>query len=363
MPSVAFREPVVNCQASPCRGCGTPPRVVPTECRGQENVGRERGGTVVMISVIVPCHNEADVLPQLFERLTVAARTWGETYEVCLIDDGSTDLTWEHIKLCRERDRRWKGIRLARNFGHQAALGAGLHHVRGNAVVILDADLQDPPEVVKDFIEHWRAGAHVVYGVRTQRPESWWKRLCYHLYYRMLVRHSEVAMPHDAGDFCLLDRRVVRVLRTFREARPFWRGLRAWCGFTQVSVPYARDARHAGQSQYTWKKLWRLAQDGFWSMTQLPQRWLTQLLTLLTIVILACGVLAWLQSASPLPWVGLASLALMQLLSATMLGQHQGKLLGEMRRRPRYVVSACLGFDKRIRSLPGLTLVRSVPAA
>lgn len=315
-----------------------------------------------MISVVVPCHNEAAVLPQLFQRLLAVATTWGEEYEVLLVDDGSRDDTWDVIRACHQRDTRWKGIRLARNFGQQAALGAGLHHSRGNAVVILDADLQDPPEVINEFLTHWRKGAHVVYGVRTQRPESWWKRAAYHLYYRVLSRYSEVNVPADAGDFCLLDRRVVRVLRTFRESRPFWRGLRAWCGFVQVAVPYARHSRQAGRSQYTWGSLWRLANDGLWAMTSLPQRILSLLLVLLLGLVLACGLFARGDGASPLLWVAMALVGGMQVLSTLLLNQYQRRLLTELRRRPRYVVSACLGLHRRARSLPGLTVVRSIPA-
>jgi dolichol-phosphate mannosyltransferase len=314
-----------------------------------------------MISVLVPCYNEVAVLPQLYQRLTAAATTWGETYEVVLIDDGSQDETWEAVKLFHQRDPRWKGIRLARNFGHQAALGAGIHHARGHAAVILDADLQDPPEIVAEFLQQWRQGAHIVYGVRTQRPESWWKRACYHLYYRLLARHADVALPPDAGDFCLLDRRVLRVLRTFREATPYWRGLRAWCGFQQVGVPYARHSRQAGISQYSWKKLFRLAGDGLWSMTDLPLRWLSQILLVIFLCVLVCGFLAWREPTSSVVGLAICGLAGMQLLTALFFGQYQRRLLAEMRRRPRFVVSACVGFRK-VRSLPGLTVVRSVPA-
>jgi glycosyltransferase involved in cell wall biosynthesis len=297
-----------------------------------------------MISIIIPCHNEQAVLPQVFTRLSAAAPTWGEDYEALLIDDGSTDGTWEQIQRFHQLDRRWKGVRLARNFGQQAALGAGLCLARGDAVAIIDADLQDPPELIAEFLERWRRGAEVVYGIRRERPEGWLKRICYTGFYWLLARSSQVPIPPDAGDFGLLDRRVVRALRACREQSPFWRGLRAYVGFRQVGVPYARYSRQAGQARYTLRKLLRLASDGFWSVTTFPLDVLTGAAVLATLLVVLCG--AHLVSSERLglgTWAALM-LGAVNLLGMALLGRYQARLLAEVRRRPRWIIAQCLGL-------------------
>lgn len=292
-----------------------------------------------MLSILVPCHNEAEVLPQLFARLQALAPEWDLDYEIILIDDGSGDATWELIRRFHREDPRWKGVRLARNFGQQAAIGAGLELAGGRAVVILDADLQDPPELIIDFLSLWRRGWDVVYGVRTERPEGWWKRVCYRGFYRLLQLWAPTAIPLDAGDFCLLDRRVVATLRRCREQRPFWRGLRAWVGYRQIGVPYARHSRQAGRSQYTFGRLVRLALDGFDSMTS-AQTHLAFLAAGLAAVVLVVGVLAgnsWL-----LPSMTAALLA--QLFSLSLMIRSQARLQDELRGRPRWVIAEQVGL-------------------
>lgn len=299
-----------------------------------------------MISIVIPCFNESAVLPQLVARVEAAATTWDVDHEVILVDDGSTDDTWKQIQRCQRRLPHWKGIRLARNFGQQAAIGAGLHAAKGAAVVILDADLQDPPELVADFVAHWRQGAEVVYGIRTDRPEAWWKRCCYRAFYWLLQRLADCPIPLDAGDFCLMDRRVVAALKACQEQRPFWRGLRAWVGFRHVGVPYARHSRQAGASQYTLRKLFQLAWDGLGSLTQLTT------LVLWTLVAVACMGLATTAVAQltsgtgPGNW-GWMLLGTLQLLALAILGGQQQRVLDEVRRRPRWLVSARVGMARR----------------
>lgn len=291
-----------------------------------------------MLSIIIPCHNEAEVLPQLFARLQALAPDWDLAYEIILIDDGSGDDTWELIRRFHREDPRWKGLRLARNFGQQAAIGAGLGLARGQAVVILDADLQDPPELIADFLSLWQSGWQVVYGVRVERPESWWKQVCYRGFYRLLQVFASTAIPLDAGDFCLLDRRVVSALRRCREQRPFWRGLRAWVGFRQIGVPYSRHSRQAGQSQYTLGRLVRLALDGFDSMTPM-QAHLAFLAAGTAAMVLIGGLLAgnsWL-----LPSITAALLA--QVLCLGLVIRSQARLQDELRRRPRWVIADQIG--------------------
>ena len=195
------------------------------------------------ISIVIPCFNEQDVFPLLFDRVSAAASSWGADYEVILVDDGSTDDTWDLIHECNRRDPRWKGVRLARNFGHQIALWTGLNQATGDVIAIFDADLQDPPEILPRFFEKWSEGYNVVYAVRRGRKESWLKRAAYFTYYRLLACVSEIKMPLDSGDFCVLDRRALDAMLATNEQSPFIRGLRAWVGFRQTGVEYERESR------------------------------------------------------------------------------------------------------------------------
>jgi len=200
-----------------------------------------------MISVVIPCYNEEEVLPQLFARLGAAAETWGEEYEVLLVDDGSRDATWRLIREQHARDERWRGISFARNFGHQTAISAGIHYARGEAVILMDADLQDPPEQLHRFINAWKEGNDVVYAIRATRKENLLKRAAYKLFYRILRSLANIEIPLDSGDFCLMDRKVVDVLKAMPERNRFVRGLRSWAGFRQAGLEYNRDARAAGE--------------------------------------------------------------------------------------------------------------------
>lgn len=230
-----------------------------------------------MISVVVATYNEQESLPDLFRRLSRVSEEWGEPFEVLLVDDGSTDGSWDMIRSFHQQDPRWKAVRLGRNFGHQAAVSAGLYFARGDCVVVMDADLQDPPEEISRFIEKWREGYDVVFAVRTQRKESLFKRSGYKIFYKTLAALSSVYIPLDAGDFSLMDRRVVDIIKTMPERNRFVRGLRSWVGFRQVGVPYARHARAAGHVKYTYWKLIKLAFDGVFSFSAVPLRLATLL--------------------------------------------------------------------------------------
>ena len=177
-----------------------------------------------MISIVIPCYNEQDVLPQLYDRLSKITNTWGETFEIVLVDDGSKDDTWKLICEIHSRDPHWKAIQLARNFGHQVAVSAGMYFASGDCVIIIDADLQDPPEELHRFIKKWREGYDVVYGIRTKRKENIIKRSCYRLFYRILGRFADIDIPYDSGDFCLMDRKVVNILNSMPEHNRFVRG-------------------------------------------------------------------------------------------------------------------------------------------
>ena len=199
-----------------------------------------------MISIVIPCYNEKEVLGQLYARLTSAAEKWNEPFEVILVDDGSEDETWQLIKKMHDRDSRWKIIRLARNFGHQTAISSGIYHARGDCVIIIDADLQDPPEELHRFVTKWREGYDVVYAIRAKRKENFVKKLCYKAFYRVLGTLADIDIPYDSGDFCLMDRKVVDLLSAMPERNRFVKGLRSWVGFRQIGLEYERSARAAG---------------------------------------------------------------------------------------------------------------------
>lgn len=226
-----------------------------------------------MISVVVPVYNERDNLDVLFRRLIpVLEKAASGSFEVVFVNDGSEDDSAELLDTLHTVDHRVKVIHLSRNFGHQAALQAGLDEALGRAVILMDADLQDPPELLEAFIDRWRQGYEVVYAVRKRRKENFIKRAAYAAFYRTMRAMAEIDVPLDAGDFCLLDRRVVDQLVSLPERNRFLRGLRSWVGFNQIGVEYDRDARYAGTSKYTLRKMLRLALAGYIGFSVMPLR-------------------------------------------------------------------------------------------
>ncbi len=312
------------------------------------------------ISVVIPCYNEEAVLEVLFERVERAAANWNTDYEVVLVDDGSTDTTWEILLSFHRRNPRWRAVRLARNFGHQTALRAGLHAVHGDLVAVLDADLQDPPEVLPQFFEKWADGYDVIYGVRQQRKEGLFKRWSYFIFYRLLGFLSETTIPPDAGDFSVMDRRVVDILKTMQERQPFIRALRSWVGFRQTSVPYERCRRAAGESKYGLGGLIGLALDGILSSSTFPLRlatWLGVLVSFSAFVGVAAIFLMRIFAEqlapygfSPIP--GTASIIIsilflggVQLLCLGILGEYLGRIYENVKARPLWTVRETCGVD------------------
>jgi glycosyltransferase involved in cell wall biosynthesis len=319
---------------------------------------RSRGAGV--LSVVIPCYNEAPVLPLLRERLASTLGNLGVEWEVVFVDDGSFDLSYTQLVALHESDPRFKLVRFSRNFGHQAAIMAGLSWARGEVVAVLDADLQDPPELIGTCLEHWREGNHVVYCQRERRKEGPLLRFLYAAFYRIFRTFSDVWMPLDAGDFCLMDRRVVDVILRMPEHRIFVRGLRAWAGFRQKAVIYQRPARAAGETKYRLRKLLALAGDGLFSFTLIPLRLATWLGLLLAAASCAWGVfvLAWRllgfevlgHSARDLPgWAGFVLLMILfgsvQLVLLGVLGEYVGRIYEETKGRPRWVVEETRGFE------------------
>ena len=223
-----------------------------------------------LLSIVVPCFNEEDVIRLTYLRLVDVLGNRNFRLQIVFVDDGSSDTTPDIAADIAKKDPRVKTVLLSRNFGHQAAVSAGLADADGDAVVIMDADLQDPPEAVIKMIEKWLQGADVVYGIRAERKESLLKRTCYHLFYRAFRRLADIDAPVDAGDFSLIDRKVLDIINALPEKNRFFRGLRAWSGFRQAGVPYERQPRAAGSSKYPLTKLIRLAKDGIFNFSTVP---------------------------------------------------------------------------------------------
>lgn len=301
-----------------------------------------------VLSIIAPNFNEAQTLPELYRRMREVLDATGETWELILVDDGSTDGSTDIIRDLGEKDHRVRPVIFARNFGHQIAVTAGLDYSRGQAVVIIDSDLQDPPEVISDLVAKWREGYEVVYAIRTEREgESWFKLFTASLFYRIIYRITDVDIPMDTGDFRLLDRKVVNVLNKMRERHRFLRGMSVWVGFRQIGVPYKRVARFAGETKYPLKKMFRFASDAITGFSYFPLQMATYLgfisagLSILAIPV----VIALRLFGSHNPLIGQATTLIavlflggVQLISLGILGEYIGRLYDEAKGRPLYVV-------------------------
>ncbi len=299
------------------------------------------------ISIVVPVYNEIESLPELYQRIADVMAQTGESWELLLIDDGSQDGSTDFIRELPKSDQQVRPVIFARNFGHQIALTAGLDYSRGQAVVIIDADLQDPPEVILQLIEKWRDGYEVVYAVRAERAgESWFKRVTASLFYRIIFSITEVDLPVDAGDFRLLDRKVVDVLNQMRERHRFPRAMSAWVGFRQTGVQYRRAARFAGETKYPFKKMFRLALDAITGFSYFPLQLATYLgFVSATLSILAIPVVVVLRITGSQAFFGQATTLIavlflggVQLISLGILGEYIGRLYDEAKGRPLYIV-------------------------
>jgi glycosyltransferase involved in cell wall biosynthesis len=315
-----------------------------------------------MISIVVPVHNEAEVILQLHLRLTKALGQLGETYEVIVVDDGSTDNSKAMLEAFHDRDPRWKLLCFSRNFGHQAAISAGLHYSQGDVVVVMDADLQDPPEALAGFLQKWREGYQVVYAIRSRRKENVAKRFAYWLFYRTLRRLSPIAIPLDSGDFCVLDRTVVDVLRSLPERKRFVRGLRTWAGFRQIGIPYERHARLGGETKYTIPKLFDLALDGIVSFSSAPLRiasWIGISFCAASLSLIGLVILWWaldlevlgMRPRNAVGWTSLICLVLLssgiQMLLAGIMGEYMARMYDEVKGREPWIIGDARGFDPR----------------
>ena len=300
-----------------------------------------------VFSIIAPIYNEEKNIPELYRRVQETLDSTGEPWELLMVDDGSTDHSSELICQLAHQDARVRPVIFARNFGHQIAVSAGLDYARGQAVVIIDSDLQDPPEVILDLIEKWRQGFDVVYAVRTEREgESWFKLFTASLFYRLIYRITDVDIPMDAGDFRLLDRKVVDVLKSMRERFRFLRGMSAWVGFRHVGVPYRRAARLAGETKYPFRKMFRLALNAITGFSYFPLQLATYLgFVSAGISILAIPVVVGMRLTGSQAFFGQATTLIavlflggVQLICLGILGEYIGRLYDEAKGRPLYIL-------------------------
>jgi polyisoprenyl-phosphate glycosyltransferase len=301
----------------------------------------------ITYSIVVPIYNELENLPELYRRVTEVMDSTGETWELVMVDDGSTDGSTEAICELGREDRRIRPVIFARNFGHQIAITAGWDYARGDAVVIIDADLQDPPEVILEMAKKWKQGYEVVYAVRAEREgESWFKLWTASLFYRIIYRITDVKIPLDTGDFRLMDRKVVNVLKQMRERHRFPRGMSAWVGFKQIGVDYKRAARVAGETKYPFRKMFRLALNAITSFSYFPLQVATffgfasaglAILAIIPVVYLRMtGSQAFLGQATTL--IAVLFLGGVQLICVGILGEYIGRLYDEAKGRPLYIV-------------------------
>lgn len=305
--------------------------------------------TKPLISIVVPMFNEHDVARECHRRLTQMLADHQETFtgELLYVNDGSTDDTLDILKELAATDERVRVIGFARNFGHQIAVTAGIHKARGEAVAVIDADLQDPPELIPQMVDKWREGWHVVYGQREQRAgETWFKITTAKWFYRILNRLTQVAIPMDTGDFRLMDRQVVEVFKNMPEHNRFLRGMVSWIGFRQTALLYRREERFAGESKYPLSKMLQLAFDGILSFSHKPVYWIRQtglVVTGTAKLLLVVWVIAWLTGgADRLFYTGgqslLGVLLGVNLLALGILGEYLVRIYDEVRRRPLYTI-------------------------
>jgi dolichol-phosphate mannosyltransferase len=305
-----------------------------------------------MYTIIIPIYNEEKILPELRTRLMAATAPLDVPVEVIFIDDGSHDGSYALMSTMHAEDPRIKVIRLSRNFGHQIAISAGLDEARGDAVVLMDGDLQDPPEILPEMIRLWKEGFHVVYTVKRSRKENPLKRLAFTSFYRILHALSTIRIPMDAGNFSLMDRQVADVLRAMPERNRYISGLRAWAGFQQTAIYYDRDPRFAGKPQMSFGRLFQLALDGIFSFSNVPLRLAVYFGMIAAAISFAGGfyviyaklftnqaILGWASTILSILFVGG-----MILVTLGVIGEYIGRIYEEVKKRPLYVIRDKIGF-------------------
>lgn len=306
-------------------------------------------------SIVAPIYNEEGNIQKLYDRIISVMDSTGEKWELVTVNDGSRDRSFEMLSELAAKDSRIKVINFARNFGHQLAVTAGIDHASGDAVVVIDADLQDPPELILEMIERWKAGYEVVYAIRQERKgESWFKLLTAKLFYRMIYRITDVDIPLDTGDFRLIDRNVADVLRTMREHNRFIRGMTSWAGFKQTGVSYVREAREWGETKYPFRKMLRFAMDAVTGFSYFPLQIMVYVSFILGLLaVIAIPVIGILRVILGYEFLGgqVTTILLLLIVSAFQLfflfimGQYIARIYDEVRQRPLYIVASRSNLD------------------
>ena len=301
----------------------------------------------ITYSIVAPIYNELENIPELYRRVREVMSGMQGTWELVLVDDGSSDGSTDAIRALGKQDKHVRPVIFARNFGHQVAITAGWDYAHGDAVVIIDADLQDPPEVIPDLIAKWHEGYEVVYAVRAEREgETWFKRTTASMFYRIVHRITDVKIPVDTGDFRLMDRKVVNVMNSMREKHRFLRGMSAWVGFRQIGVPYKRAMRFAGVTKYPFKKMFRLALNAITGFSYFPLQLATYFgFASAGVAIIAIPVVAIMRMTGSQFFGGQATTLIsvlflggVQLISLGVLGEYLGRIYDEVKGRPLYIV-------------------------
>ena len=302
------------------------------------------------LSIVAPCFNEEETIGEFHRRVTAAAQSAASDFEIVLVDDGSTDRSWQLISGLAARDPRVVGVRLRRNYGHQMAVMAGLQAARGERVLLIDADLQDPPELIRDMMRMMDEGAEVVYGKRTERAgETLFKRVTASIFYRVLRALSSIDIPVDSGDFRLMNRRVVDIFLSMPEHHRYTRGLVSWIGGSQVALSYARDPRFAGETKYPLSKMVRFAVDALTAFSIKPLRlatWLGFFSAFLAFGLMAYSSVRWATGEVVDGWTSLimavAAFSAVQLIVLGILGEYVGRLVLESKHRPLFIIDTVL---------------------
>ncbi len=314
------------------------------------------------VSVAIPVYNEEHVLPELLRRTcAVLDHIPGGPHELVIVDDGSSDHTWKILESSAAADQRIKAVALSRNFGHQTALGAALDHVSGDVAVLMDGDLQDPPEAITTLLEHYRQGYDVVYVERVNRKESWWLRACYWTFYRLIALLSSTRFPLDAGDFGLMSRRVLDEIKRMPEQHRYLRGLRTWVGFRQIGVPIERCARYAGRTKYSPLRLLKLASDGIFAFSIVPLRAAALAgagAMALSFAFSVYSVYAKFWRGTPQGFTALilaiTFLSGVNLFFLGVIGEYVGRIYEEAKGRPHYIVRKLVAAEAIVNHTEGV---------
>jgi len=307
------------------------------------------------LSIVIPVFNEAETIETICSRVASVLSHITDDYEVIFVNDGSTDSSLQLLVTVAARDKRFRVINLSRNFGHQTAITAGLQYASGAAVIIMDGDLQDPPELIPSFLEKWKEGFEIVYAVRAKRKEGLLKRVLYKSFYLALRTLAHIDIPLDSGDFGLINRRVLDIINKMPECNRFIRGLRSWVGFRQTGVPYDRDARFSGAPKYSFSKLFKLALDGLVSFSTIPLRLATAMGFIIS-GLSFLGILIYIYRFFTTPRVpGFTTLIIIvlfiggvQLITVGILGEYIGRIYDETKQRPLFIVRETINIEEHL---------------